>query len=254
LWKDRYLARMARIGGVPARDLSISEREQVRYRFDGETPMIDLPRVQTVEGTAYQFDLRNCCALCVDQFSSKAWARVGPPEGHAGYGLAEIRDMTERYRRQAIDAAEWFYDEFFALATDAFRGTERKRDSAVLEVTTIGLRTDRELTQDDNDAWLFDGAGGNLANETLCNYLASAAGVDRSIPELLEYEPRAYWLSVPAVARSRRGLLVSRNVLYLGRLAENLIQFVGIGLDDSEHGDFANDVALKISRLIAGWV
>lgn len=254
-WKDRYLAQMAEIAGVEAGELVIHEREEVRYRLDGETPMVDLPRIRTAERCVYRFDQRNCCALCIDKFSSKIWSRLGPPERHPGYGLDDVRETTERYRRHAIKAAEWFYHEFFRLTADAFEGTKRTRDTAVLEVTTVGLRVEGEVTGAVNDAWLFDGESVNLANDTLCDYLKSAAGIDCSIPELLDAErDDAYWVKVPAVVRQRNGVLASRNVLYLGHVTGDLVQFVGIGIDDSTKGDFANDVALKISRLIAGWI
>jgi len=253
-WRGEYIARMAQIADVPADELIIPENEKVRYRFDGETPMVDLPRIRTAAGCAYHFDQRNCCALCVDEFSSKVWSRIGPPEGDAGYRLDGVHDATRRYRQHAIKAAEWFYEQFFELTSQAFEGTERTRDTALLEVTTVGLRVDGDITDAVNDAWLFEDGSANLDNDELCDYLAAAAGVDCDIRELLRKEKQAYWLTVPAVVRARSGVLASRKVLYLSRITGNLMQFIGVGLDDSASGDLANDVALKISRLIAGWV
>lgn len=254
-WKNHYIARMGQVAGVDASELFIPEREkEVRYRYEGETPMVDLPRIRTAESCAYQFDQRNCCALCVDEFSSKVWSRLGPPEGYAGYDVTELGTSTERYRQHATKAAAWFYEEFFELTATAFKGTRRTRDKAMLEVTTIGLRVEGEVTDAVNDAWLFEHGSANLDNDELCEYLAAAAGIDCSIPKLLEKEPEAYWLNVPAVVRTRSGVLVSRKTLYLSRVTGDLLQFVGICIDDSESGDFANDVALKISRMIAGWV
>src|SRR6266508_726294 len=41
-WQHEYIAKVAQIAGVKARDLAVSGNEKVRYRFDGDTPMIDL--------------------------------------------------------------------------------------------------------------------------------------------------------------------------------------------------------------------
>src|SRR5256885_6233598 len=58
-WQREYIAKVAELSGVKARDLAIAEKEQVRERLDGDTPMIDLPRIRTTNGVSYPFDQAN---------------------------------------------------------------------------------------------------------------------------------------------------------------------------------------------------
>jgi hypothetical protein len=251
-WQHEYVRKMAEIAGIAASDFELAEHEQVRYRFDGKTPMIDLPRIRTFASSPHQCDQRNCVALCLDKYSSKIWTRVGMPENSTGCALEELREVTERYRSQAALAGEWFCGQFFDITESAFRGTKRIHNSAILEVTTVGLRVEDPLTEEDSDAWLFDGNAPNLANEELCEYLAAAANIQ--IEELEHTGPDSYWMAMPNTMLAANGMLVSRRVLYLSRTAGDVVQIVGIGLDDSGTGEMANDVALKLSRLIANWI
>jgi len=253
-WQHEYVARMAQIAGVKVSELTIANNEVVRYRYDGDTPMIDLPRIRTAEGSSYEVDQRNCVALCIDPYSSKIWTRVGPPLNNSGCDLRNVRRLTETYRRHAAEATEWFYDEFFRLTGQAFEGTRRIPDTATLEVTTIGLRVNSDFTQDEFDAWLFDGDTANVANEELRELIAAAADIDFNIAEMEEREKDSYWLAVPTAVHARGHKLVPRRVLYLSRTVGDVIQFVGVGLDDSQSGELAGDVGLKLSRMIAGWV
>lgn len=254
-WQHEYVLKTAEIAGVKPGDLKIAENEAVRYRYDGDTPMIDLPRIRTTQGSSYQFDQRNCVALCIEErYSSKIWSRIGLPETCAPCDLKDVRAMTKRFRRQADESAEWFYEEFFRLTADAFKGTKRIPDSAVLEVTTVGVRVDSDFTPDEFDAWLFTDDSANLTNETLRKLIAAAADVAFDIAEVEEREEDSYWLSVPTAVDTRNRKVVPRRVLYLSRLVEDVVQFVGVGLDDSRFGKLANDVGQKLSRMIAGWV
>jgi hypothetical protein len=253
-WQHEYIAKVAQIAGVNARDLAVPGNEKVRYRFDGDTPMIDLPRIRTTNGSSYQFDQRNCVALCVERYSSKIWTRIGLPENSSGCDVKDVRALTKRYRRQADETTEWFYEEFFRLTADAFKGTKRIPDKAVLEVTTLGLRVNSDFTPDEFDAWMFTGDTPNLANETLRELIAAAADVNFDIAEVEEREEEAYWLPVPTAVNARTHKVMPRRVLYLSRTVGDVVQFVGVGLDDSRFGELAHDVGLKLSRIIAGWV
>src|SRR5205823_516414 len=94
----------------------------------------------------------------------------------------------------------------------------------------------------------------NLANKKLRELIAAAADVDFDVAEVEEREEEAYWLSVPTAVSARSHKVVPRRALYLSRIVGDVVQFVGVGLDDSRRGDFANDVGLKLSRMIAGRV
>jgi len=251
-WQHEYVRKMADLAGISVPEFALAENERVRYRFDGKTPMIDLPRLRTLAGSPYQCDQRNCVALCLDKYSSKIWTRVGLPENSAGYALHDVRDLTNQYRAQAAKAGEWFYEQFFDITASAFRGTKKIANSAILEVTTIGLRVEDFLTEEESDAWLFDGDAPNLDNDELCKYLAAAANIQ--VQDLERSCPDSYWVAMPNTMLAGNGMLVSRRVLYLSRTVGDVVQIVGIGLDDSGTGEMANDVALKLSRLIANWI
>ncbi|MGZ5444932.1 MAG: hypothetical protein ACXW4P_24160 [Thermoanaerobaculia bacterium] len=251
-WQHAYLAAVAEAAGVAPGKLRIPPKDRVRNRYDGNTPMVDLPRVRSVEG-AYRFDQRNCAALCVEKkFSSKIWTRVGHPQDMEPCGLEELRELTDRYRHQAIRVGEWFYRNFFEATADAFHHTHRHREKAVLEVTTVGLRVDSEITDEEIDAWLFRDDAPNLRNEDLWEYLRCAGNIDMSLSELETTEHE--WWAMPIGVRTVDGIIVSRRVLYLVRPAGDIVQIVGIALDDSVNGELANDVALKLSRFIASGI
>lgn len=251
-WQDGYVRYIAAAAGVGADELIIPEREQVRNRHDGKTPMIDLPRVRSTTPD-YPFDQRNCVALCVeDEFSSKIWTRVGRPQDLDECSLKELRELTERYRHQAITTGDWFYREFFEVTAEAFRGTHRRRASAELEVTTVVLRVDGDITDEDVESWLFDGDSPNLDNAELWHYLRCAANINETLQDLEASEHR--WLAMPATVTTADGVIASRRVLYLSRPIGDVVQIVGIALDDSGNAELANDVALKLSRFIANGI
>jgi hypothetical protein len=251
-WQRDYLECIAAHSARNINALEVAEDECVRKRYDGKTPMIDLPRVRSTSG-GYAFDQRNCVALCVEkEFSSKIWTRVGRPQNLAPCQPHQLRDVTERYRQQASATGNWFYDQFFEATAEAFRKTQRRRDTAMLEVTTVGLRVDGHITDEDADAWLFDGNAPNLDNEQLWEYLRSAASLDQTLADLQSTEHR--WLAMPAALQTADGMIVSRRVLYLSRPVDDIVQIVGIALDDSANAELANDVALKLSRFIANGI
>ena len=251
-WQNGYMAATAEAAGLSPRDLEIPTKDHVRSRYDGRTPMIDLPRVRSV-ARDYPFDQRNCAALCVEKkFSSKIWTRVGYPQDMAPCLLEDLQELTDRYRQQAIGVGEWFYRNFFDDTAEAFRHTHRHRDKATLEVTTVGLRVDPEIAEEDIDAWLFDDGAPNLHNEDLWEYLRRAGNIDLSVSDLQATEHE--WWSMPIGVRTVDGILVSRRALYLMRPVGDIVQIVGIALDDSVNGEMANDVALKLSRFIASGI
>jgi hypothetical protein len=249
-WHHVYRSAVAAIAQVAPATIDVATHERVRSRLDGKTPMIDLPRLRTTKLATSQFDLRNCLALCLDDFSSKVWTRIGLPETEEGCSPSDLSRATAEFRRQAVVTADWFYEHFFRLTRDAFGRTKRIRVGR-LEVTTVALRVDPIYEDECLDRWLLDGDGPNLANEDLRRCVAAAADMSFDISELPRREPEAFWMSLPAAAELPNGALVSRRFLFLVRPVDDGIQVVGVGLDDSKSPDLGNEVALKMSRLIA---
>jgi hypothetical protein len=58
-------------------------------------------------------------------------------------------------------------------------------------------------------------------------------------------------MSLPTSVELKNRDLVSRTALFLVRAIGDVVQVVGIGLDDSANGAFASDIALKVSRWVA---
>lgn len=248
-----YRQQVAQLLDVPPRELRFVEEEKVRLKVDGKTPMIDLPRLRTEPDFLMPFDLRTCIALCIDDLSSKLWIRFGAlREGsEAGYPTTEVGRATAFYRSQARTFSEWFYEAFAEVAETALGSFKRVR-TGLLEVTTVGLRVDEDISDEEASAWILDDEGNpNLENPQLRRVLAEAAGLDFDLRHLRQHEPEAYWLTIPSAVQLPNGELVSRSVLYLVRSLESVVQVVGVGLDDSRIGHLAGDSALKISRLIA---
>src|SRR5262249_37732022 len=156
-----YRKKVAGMTGVPKRYLEFDEKEkEVRYRIDGETPMIDLPRLRTGRKATPQFNQRSCVALCVDDYSSKVWTRVGPPKGMT-CDVAEIGKLCHMYRRQAQEFGEWFAAEFFKLMEGVLPKDSQTR-RGILEVTTVALRVRDEVDDDAFDDWLLQDDRPNL--------------------------------------------------------------------------------------------
>lgn len=244
---------VAERAGLPPESVEVLKNEAIRLKFDGKTPMLDLPRLQTKSGAGASFDLRNCVALCLDEFSSKVWTRLGLPAARREHGCSarDLRQIAETYRSLAKSCGEWFYDEFFSLVERTLCGTERERIGAI-EITTVGLQVEGEQSDEDFESWLLDGSEGpNLENEDLCQYLADAANLDFHPKELRTREPDSFWMSIPSAIHLANGDLASRTVLYLVRPVDHVVQVVGVGLDDSQAGELASHVALKVSRLVA---
>ena len=248
-WKESYRREVAKHAHVAPQSVSIHPNEILRLRIDGKTPMIDVPSLYVAES----FDLRNCAALCVDDYSSKFWTRVGPQGFTWRYADRELMVVLARYRALAESCGEWFYRELFRIAGDALNGAVL-HDEGRLEITTIGLQLDEELTDDEMDAWFFNGALPNFDNEELCGFFQKAARIDYDLADVETREKGSFWMSIPMAVRLKSDTLAVRKALYLVRPLENRIQVVGVGLDDSANGDFANEVALKVSRVIANRV
>ncbi|HSY52293.1 MAG TPA: hypothetical protein VLC46_26055 [Thermoanaerobaculia bacterium] len=264
-----YLAKAAKVFGVSEQQLAFAPgKETVRYRMDGKTPMIDLPRVRTRNGAKVKSDQRSCVALCIDdtpgiKYSSKVWTRVGPPELDLGCPLDKIRERTRMYRRQANICGDWFYDRFVALTKEVFKNNE-PTETGRLEVTTVGLQVRGEPDEDAFDDWLLSNDSPNAENEDLFRFLAAAADLDIDLRDADALGPDCEWKSIPHTVElpSRRSdkasdhidryrELASRQFIYLVRKAGNEQSVVGIGFDDSGRGELASDVALKISRFMA---
>ena len=219
--------------------------------------MLDLPRIHgNRAGDA--FDMRSYWSLCVDEFSSKTWTRVGPPLKKTWTMLPPeiLSSVVGEYRALANSCGEWIHREFRRL-TQAVLGKSRRGHT--FEITTVGLRVHGDVNEDLLDEWLFaydkDGAEGpNFENDSLCRFLADAAGLDFH-PRELEKRAAGFWMSIPGAVELANGDVVTRRVLYLVRPAgKTFVQVVGIGLDDSRAGDLAPEVVLKASRLLAGGI
>lgn len=251
-WQTKYRDFLAQQAGLATAELEFAKKEEVRLKVDGKTPMLDLPRVQT-RSTAVCFDVRNCVALCLDEYSSKVWTRLGLPteQREGGISTSDLRGITASYRGLARSTGDWFFNEFYSMADGVFEGIERQRIGAI-EITTVGLQVEGELDEGVFESWLLDGANGpNLDNDDLCHFISEAADLDFHPRELREREPESFWMSLPSAVRLGNGDLVSRTVLYLVRPVDHTVQVVGVGLDDSSAGELASHVALKVSRLVA---
>jgi len=249
---DKYRNETSAVTGIPKRHLEFDEKEkEVRYRIDGETPMIDLPRLRTDRDARLQFNQRSCIALCIDDYSSKVWTRVGPPKGQT-CDVEDVGMLAHVYRRQADEFGEWFAREFFELMTGVLPRAAQKR--GILEVTTVGLRVEGEVDDEMFEEWLLTDDRPNLDNPELQRILTDAGGLDFDLRRLPDVDKQAYWISLPNTVQLPSGVLTSRRFLFLVRPSENDHRVLGIGFDDSSNGEVASDVSLKLSRFIANRV
>jgi hypothetical protein len=253
-WAERYRAAVAERANLPVSELEVDAREAVRYRRDGKTPMVDFPRVRSRFGSLDPIDVRVCAALCVENYSSKFWTRVGPPFGpqRRGYAVQNLPQVLRRYRSLARSCSEWFRHEIAAMADEVLSGRSPRQDGA-LEVTTVGLYVQGEHSEEELETWLVDSDGRpNFANEVLARFIKQIAGIDYDLREVEQREENAFWMSIPMAVQLPNGMLASRMALYLVRpVGDDIVQVVGVGLDDSLGGEFASDVALKVSRFVA---
>lgn len=252
-WKKEYRNVVAAKAGIDPSRLDFAKGETaVRYRFDGDTPMLDFPRLRTSHVDREPFDQRNCCALCTKEYSSKIWTRVGLPLGHVGYQPDKVREATIRFRKHAQACTEWFHDRFFALMREVFKGI-RHEPAGILDVTTLALKVEEgQWTDDDYERWLLgENDKPNLRQRELRELVAAAANVSFDLRELKRHEPESYWVSMPHGMELPDGTLDSRRFLYLVRRIDNGMQAVGLGFDDSASGKLANNISLKVARFIA---
>ncbi|HEV7485501.1 MAG TPA: hypothetical protein VGQ65_07440 [Thermoanaerobaculia bacterium] len=251
-WKTRYAAALAKHANVLIGDVWFNPEQEVRYRLDGKTPMIDLPEAVIAQKSPSGISLRNCAALCVHDFSSKIWTRINPvpPKELPVDSLPEVLD---RYRSLANLCGEWFHSELKKISNDLLAGPRAANDGA-LEVTTVGLRVDDAGERgEDFDAWLFDSNGApQIDKEDFQKFMTQGAVLDYDIREVAKHESVAFWTPMTTAVRLANGDLASRSAMYLVRLiGDDMTQAVGIAFDDSEAGDLASEVALKMSRVLA---
>jgi len=251
-WAETYRTAIAEMADVPAADLSLDGQETIRLRYDANTTLIDLPKIRSRSGSARLFDLRSCVALCVDEYSSKIWTRIGPPyPSKRGWDVDHLSPVLDDYRSLAQSSSEWFLDQFSELTKDVLSGHRMSREG-LLEVTTIGLRVRGDTRNEDYfDSWLFHKDGPNLDNEELRRFMTEAVNLGYDIRQLKTREPKSFWMSMPMAVQLANGDLATRTALYLVKPVNDMIQVVGICLDDSRLGDFASEVALKVARVVA---
>jgi len=251
-WSIRYAAALAEYAGVSAADVWINPDQDVRYRLDGKTPMIDLPEAVIARKSTNGISIRNCAALCVHDFSSKIWTRINPVPNQE-LPVDSLPAVLERYRSLAKVCGDWFHSELKTIAGALLAGP-RVANDGVLEVTTIGLRVnDIGERGEDFDAWLFDSnSTPQLDNDDVQKFMTEAAVLEYDVRDVAEHETVAFWTPMTTAVRLANGDLASRSALYLVRLiGKDMTQAVGVGYDDSEAGDLASEVALKMSRVLA---
>lgn len=253
-WSGKLRKKVASLTRLSAANLSFRKDESIRLKYDGKTPMIDLPLMET-DVSVGGFSLRICVALCTDDYSSKVWARVGSP-AVTPYGcrVSEVRETVSFYRDLARQTSDWFHDEFFALTASAFVDHQQHRIRTMeLDLTTLALHLADTPTADHLEAWLYhQDSAPNLANAQLRRFIADALGVEADADYLNQKE--AFWVSMPASGQLDTGELASRNFIYFVRPTAGALQVAGVGLDDTREGELASAVALKMSTYIASRV
>lgn len=248
-----YFETLATSAGIDARDIRVNEQEGVRRGLDGDTPMIDLPEVKFRSNHGYEIGMRLCIAFCVDDsYSSKLWIRAGSPLD-APLPSDVAKTAVGEYRKLAVIALRWAWPRVNIALSQTKRGFVMD-DAGTLEVSAIGVQ-DPDVGRVLGN--LEDGA--LTAQELLADGKARRAISNAMLP-LAESRLDArgvaecMWLSSPGSLVNRYGMIESRDLLYLVRKYRERVQALGVGFDDSSHGELAWRSALRVSRWIASRV
>ena len=262
--RDHYREVVARSAGIGLKGLDFDNRENVRCRLEGETRVIDFPRLRTRDGAAQAFDTRISMAICTekDEMSSKVWSRVGLPlTGSAvppGVSLGKLEDLTAFFRRIAIETAGW--GEAFLRRTLRHSFPDlRARRRGCLEVSVLGARDELLVPYFDRLAQT-DTTARELLEEKetdarFSQYFRRIAKLPANrLRDATAAEPGSFWFSSPVAVELDGGELGLRQALYYLRPTNDTVQVMGLAYDDSAGGDLAQRSAVKVSRWIANRV
>jgi hypothetical protein len=262
--RDRYRGVVAKAAGIGLDGLDFDGHDEVRRRLEGETRVIDFPRLRSHGGLTQAFDTRISMAICTeeDEMSSKVWSRVGLPlKGSAfppGVSLEKVEELTGSFRRIAGKTSGWA-TEYLRRTLKLLMPDLRVRRRGQLEVSALGARDKflapyfEKLAQSDTTATelLKD----DDAEARFSRYFRLATDLPaKRLDRMTAKNPNSFWFSSPVAVELDGGELGMRQVLYFLRPTNDAVQALGLAFDDSATGDLAQRSAVKVSRWIANRV
>lgn len=269
-WPDvapRYRELVAETAGIEPGHLWFVETEKPRIGVDGETPIIDFPRLRSCDPVESPLDTRICIALCTKQggrakqLSSKVWSRVGlPMTGDLGNAmdLRRLRTAVPLFRRISRASARWGFEMLKHVLGRTLPDRKARRKNE-LEVSVLGT-ADARLSPHYERLSLEDGLtadellGRPATVKALSRYFDPLAGPDEAIEPSGDEADERFWFSYPTTVPLANGDLQRRDVLYLMRSSEEAAHALGVGFDDSANRELPRRSALQVSRWIANRV
>ena len=250
---DEYLQCVAAGMGLPASKLDLDRSEDVRLSRDGDTPVIDFPRLKSIPGIIGSIEVRLSVAICTVELSSKIWSRVGSPVKGPGLQQPDV-DVTKTYRNIARISTRWGLVRLREVLTAS---GHRLRLKGRLEVSVLGTN-DPALGQDlthlsESSTSADDLIANPDARRRLSRYFRPLTGAALS-SAMFKRNPDAFWFSSTSVVTSRTGALEPREVLFLMRDHQGRAQAVGLAYDEVAPAELAQESGLKVGRWIANRV
>jgi len=258
---DDFRGSLALVTGIPEARLRFvsPEREQVRQRFDGTTPMVDFPRIQAHNEGGVDFDARICVAICADELSSKAWGRVGlplepttdlPPDD-------DLDAVMELFRKIARHLASWGR-EFFLEVANRKATRHRFHDNGELDISVLSV-PDEEIAEGLSRLSESELTAEDLLNDPkyasqVSSYIKAMTDIRYPLSELRRKEPNSFWFASTNTAIDEDGVMEPRTMLYLLRPQGEVAQISGVGFDGSGTGSLVRDSAVDVSRIVANRV
>ena len=239
--------------------------ERPRLAWEDKALVLDYPLLQ-ISGGERVLEMRLCFAICTAKASTKIWARVNMPVGHATQSVRvrtdEVPGLCKELRAISNSVIEWGHAELATMVSERLDEREISMKADV-KATILGIR-DHQLEEgfERLDEAEFTAAkllvNDSKLDERLTEYCQKISSIDES-HRLSDYTRRPVagrvaWFKMPTSAVLAGGGIVRRTVLFLMRDSNGHVEIIGLAYDDSEKGDIAVRAGAALSKVIGPWI
>ena len=170
-----------------------------------------------------------------------------------GIPTAKLRLVLSLWREVATKSCAWMSHIVMKAMSEQACGAEVVRGSKI-EVSALGIRDEdfaepfRRLSETRIPA--IDLLQDKKVRERFSRYYNALSAAPINMMRQLKAGVPTPWFSLPVMVIARSGYVESREVLYLNTASGGKAQVLGIGYDDSVHGELSHEAVTKATQWI----
>lgn len=259
--QEEYKKVVSNSAKVNIGSVKLLQTEKPHGRWEGNTRVIDFPRLQFLDDGKPVFEVRFCVAICTGKMSTKCWVRVGPPVYQPPIFpkvfISEIETVVAQYRSVTHDTSQWLFDTVEPIIRQHVKHFTQR---GCLEVSSFGIR-DHNLRRhfeqlSEADTNLADVLQNEDVYTKLSFYFNRICNPPCDLRSFITSEESKDTLlfTSPIAVRTLDHYIKLRQVLYLMRPLNGKAQVIGLAYDDSESGDISLKSATRVASILGWWI